>query len=96
MEQLLLFKDEKQNKARYEAMSRLPVFSSRYRDYWSIVGRGRKMTKYEYLINKADECETKALKEKKPDMLLFWKHASEGFKQKALNLTVEEGIKPHD
>lgn len=39
MEQLLLFKDEKQNKARYEVMSRLPVFSSRYRDYWSIVGR---------------------------------------------------------
>ena len=25
--------------------------------------------------------------------ILFWKHASEGFKQKALNLTVEEGIK---
>ena len=58
--------------------------------------RGRKMTKYEYLMNKADECETKALKEKNLDMLLFWKHASEGFKQKALNLTVEEGIKPHD
>ena len=28
--------------------------------------------------------------------ILFWKHASEGFKQKALNLTVEGGIKPHD
>ena len=54
------------------------------------------MTKYEYLMNKADECEAKALKEKNLDMLLFWKHASEGFKQKALNLTVEEGIKPHD
>ena len=54
------------------------------------------MTKYEYLMNKADECETKALKEKNLDMLLFWKHASEGFEQKALNLTVEEGIKHHD
>lgn len=51
------------------------------------------MTKFEELMNKADECETKALKEKNVDMRLFWHNAGVGFKEKALKLTVEEGIK---
>lgn len=52
-----------------------------------------KMTKYEELMNKSDECCLKAIKfAKKNDwnMATFYKNASVGFKEKALNLTLEQ------
>ena len=47
------------------------------------------MTKYEELMNKSDECCKKAIQyaEKNDwDMAIFYKRASEGFKEKARNL----------
>lgn len=55
------------------------------------------MTTYEYLMNSSDECCRKAIEfYKKGDvpMSIFFKNASEGFKSKALELTIEEGLKP--
>lgn len=54
------------------------------------------MTTYEYLMNSSDECCRKAVEfYKKGDvpMSIFFKNASEGFKTKALELTIEEGLK---
>lgn len=54
------------------------------------------MTNYEYLINRSDECCRKAIEfTKKGDvsMVMFFKNASEGFKIKALELTIDEGGK---
>ena len=54
------------------------------------------MTTYEYLINRSDECCRKAIEfYKKGDVLMsiFFKNASEGFKTKALELTIDEGLK---
>ena len=51
------------------------------------------MTKYEKLRNKSDECCLRAIKfAKKNDwnMATFYKNASVGFKEKALNLTFEQ------
>ena len=52
------------------------------------------MTKYEELMNKSDGCCLKAIKFAKKndwDMATFYKNASIGFKEKALNLTLEQG-----
>ena len=52
------------------------------------------MTKYEELMNKSDECCLRAIKsarDKDWNMATFWKNASIGFKEKALNLTLEQG-----
>lgn len=54
------------------------------------------MTTYEYLMNSSDECCRKAVEfYKKGDvpMTMFFKNASEGFKCKALGLTIDEGLK---
>ena len=54
------------------------------------------MTTYEYLMNSSDECCRKAVEfYKKGDvpMSIFFKNASEGFKTKALELTIDEGLK---
>lgn len=51
------------------------------------------MTKYEKLMNKSDECCLRAIKfAKKNDwnMATFYKNASVGFKEKALDLTLEQ------
>ena len=51
------------------------------------------MTKYEKLMNKSDECCLRAIKfAKKNDwnMATFYKNASVGFKEKALNLTLKQ------
>ena len=51
------------------------------------------MTEYEKLMNKSDECCLRAIKfAKKNDwnMATFYKNASIGFKEKALNLTLEQ------
>ncbi len=51
------------------------------------------MTNYEYLINCSDECCRKAIEfYKNGDILMamFFKNASEGFKIKALELTIDE------
>ena len=51
------------------------------------------MTKYEELMNKSDECCLKAIdfaKKNDWDMATFYKNASIGFKEKALNLTFEQ------
>ena len=51
------------------------------------------MTKYEELMNKSDECCLRAIKFAKKndwDMAIFYKNASIGFKEKALNLTLEQ------
>ena len=52
------------------------------------------MTKYEELMNKSDECCLRAIKFAKKndwDMATFYKNASIGFKEKALDLTLEQG-----
>lgn len=54
------------------------------------------MTTYEYLMNSSDECCRKAVEfYKKGDvpMYIYFKNASEGFKTKALELTIDEGLK---
>ena len=54
------------------------------------------MTTYEYLMNSSDECCRKAVEfYKKGDvpMSIFFKNASEGFKSKALELTIDDGLK---
>ena len=54
------------------------------------------MTTYEYLMNNSDDCCRKAVEfYKKGDvsMTTFFKNASEGFKSKALELTIDEGLK---
>lgn len=48
------------------------------------------MTKYEYFIKKADECDKKARNEKNYAMIAFYKNAAEGFRIKAAKLTVKE------
>ena len=51
------------------------------------------MTKYEELMNKSDECCLRAIKfAKKNDwnMATFYKNASVGLKEKALDLTLEQ------
>ena len=52
------------------------------------------MTKYEKLTDESNECCLKAIKfAKKNDwnMATFYRNASVGFKEKALNLTLEQG-----
>lgn len=52
------------------------------------------MTKYEELMNKSDEYCLRAIKSAKKNdwnMATFYKNASVGFKEKALNLTLEQG-----
>lgn len=51
------------------------------------------MTKFEMLMKKSDECETKAINEKDLDLRMFWHNASAGFKEKALSLPVMEGVR---
>ena len=54
------------------------------------------MTTYEYLMNSSDECCRKAIefyKNGDVPMSIFFKNASEGFKIKALELTIDEGLK---
>ena len=54
----------------------------------------KKMTKYEELMNKSDECCLRAIKFTKRNdwnMATFYRNASVGFKEKALNLTLEQG-----
>lgn len=54
------------------------------------------MTRYENLMNKSDECCRIAIRfANKGDwnMATFYKNASNGFKQKALNLPAGEGEK---
>lgn len=54
------------------------------------------MTKQEELMNKSDKCCFRAIDfAKKNDwsMATFYKNASIGFKEKALNLTLEQGRK---
>lgn len=54
------------------------------------------MTKYESLMNKSDRACLTAIKfAKRGDMLMatFWKNASNGYKEKALNLSPREGNK---
>ncbi len=61
-----------------------------------MVKEGNKMTKYQYYMSKADEEITKAIKfAQKGEQALaqFHKNASNGFKEKALNLSIEEGEK---
>ena len=51
------------------------------------------MTKYEELMNQLDECCLKAIdfvKKNDWNMATFYKNASIGFKEKALNLTFEQ------
>ena len=58
-----------------------------------IIKGENKMTNYEKLMNKSDECCLKAIDfAKKNDwsMAKFYKNASIGFKEKALNLTLEQ------
>jgi len=54
------------------------------------------MTKYEELMNKSDECCLKAIdfaKKNDWNTATFYKNASIGFKEKALNLTFEQAGK---
>ena len=58
-----------------------------------IIKGENKMTKYEELMNKSDECCLKAIdfaKKNDWNMAMFYKNASIGFKKKALNLTLEQ------
>lgn len=51
------------------------------------------MTKYEELMNKSDKCCLKAIdfaKKNDRNMAAFYKNASVGFKEKALDLTLEQ------
>lgn len=51
------------------------------------------MTRYEKLMNKSNECCLRAIKSAKKNdwnMATFYKSASVGFKEKALNLTLEQ------
>lgn len=53
-------------------------------------------TKYEELMNKGDECCLKAVAyARKGDNLMakFWKNASNGYKEKALQLPIQEASK---
>ena len=62
-----------------------------YEDWQKNPARVGKMTKYEELMNKSDECCLKAIDyAKKGDwnMATFYKNASIGFKEKALKLNV--------
>ena len=52
------------------------------------------MTQYEELINKSDKCCLKAIdfaKKNDCNMATFYKNTSIGFKEKALNITLEDG-----
>ena len=54
------------------------------------------MTKYESLMNKSDEACLTAIKfSKQGDNLMarFWKNASNGYKEKALQLPIQEASK---
>lgn len=54
------------------------------------------MTKYETLMNKSDEACLTAIKfAKQGDNLIatFWKNASNGYKEKALQLPIQEASK---
>lgn len=54
------------------------------------------MTKYESLMNKSDEACLTAIKfAKQGDNLMakFWKNASNGYKEKALQLSIQEASK---
>lgn len=52
--------------------------------------QGDRMTKYEYLMNKANECYCKARETNDLDLKLFYNSAFIGFSIKAAKLTVEE------
>ena len=48
------------------------------------------MTKYEYLIKRADDCTIKAAATSDVNLKMFYTNASEGFKCKASKLTLEQ------
>lgn len=48
------------------------------------------MTKYEYLMNKADECGKRALDSTDVNLKKFYSNASIGFTKKARDLTVDQ------
>lgn len=50
------------------------------------------MTKYEELMDKADKATEKAIKAKDVDLALFYVRASEGYKMKLEQLTLEEAM----
>lgn len=51
------------------------------------------MTKFAYNQKMADECLEKALKVKDCYLKVFYANASKGFTEKALKMSVEEGLK---
>lgn len=53
------------------------------------------MTKFEYCIGKADECTSKAIYylNRDVDLCIFYRNAAKGFIDRALNMSVAEGIK---
>lgn len=54
------------------------------------------MTYYEFLMEKSDDCCKKAinyLEKKDVNLAMFYNHASVGFKNKALSLSVEDADK---
>lgn len=54
------------------------------------------MTYYEFLMEKSDDCCKKAinyLEKKDVNLAMFYNHASIGFKNKALSLSVEDADK---
>lgn len=50
------------------------------------------MSKYEDLMNRAEECEIKAAETKDTNLKLFYRNASEGYKIKAEKLTLDEAL----
>lgn len=51
-----------------------------------------KMTQYEKMMNKADECTSKAIAAKDVNIKAFYYNASKGYEMKAKNLTIKEGM----
>ena len=54
------------------------------------------MTRYEYLMNRKDEAEQKALemtKKNEPELAQFYMNGAKGFEKKAKRLTIEEAGK---
>ena len=51
------------------------------------------MTNYEYFMNRSEECLERAKKVRNIDMKKFFLNAGEGFKIKALNLSIKEAEK---
>jgi hypothetical protein len=49
-----------------------------------------RMNKYQTLMKKSEECLSKARQIENPDLKIFWVNASQGFREKALDLTLDE------